>query len=93
MASIEAEANVVVLPHLPSEFLRERLGDHHEWTKEVRGDDPESVPAELIVAKNKLGPKGHIDCRFHLKRMRFYDAVPAGQVSMIDELAESEIRS
>ncbi len=69
---IEADANIVLMPFLPAEYLRERLGEDHDWTRELRGSDPESIPAEIIVGKYKMGSKGTIKCRFHLRRMRFY---------------------
>jgi replicative DNA helicase len=84
--AIEADANVVLLPFLPYEYLKERLGEEHEWSQEWKGTDLGMIKAMIRVGKNKLGPKGTVDCHFHTKRMVFFTPVPGRQPDLIDEM-------
>ena len=86
--AIEADANVILFPFVPSEFLRDKLGEDHQWTLQERGNQDGIVPAEIIIAKNKMGPKGKIECLFDQRSMRFF--VPE---KVSDKVGAKSIRS
>ena len=77
--SIEQDADVVIFIHRAVEFLRRSPPDekkdgkaYDDWLSDVISLENK---AELIVAKHRQGPTGHLKVFYDPQRTRFYDAV------------------
>lgn len=76
--ALEQDANVVIFPWVPVEFLRSQWGDQSQQFIDTMRQFPwlEHL-AYVIVDKNKDGDKGVIECRRDKQRMMFYTEAPS----------------
>jgi len=73
---VEQDANLILFPYNVIEAIRKR-----GWTEGNRAYDYEAAQnlqhgAErsfIIIAKNKIGPTGNVECLFNPRRMLFYN--------------------
>ena len=74
----EQDANLILFPFLKYEVLKERYGEFHKFTLAEKEKNQDGIlGAEIIVSKNKMGPKGIIQCKFDQRRMRFFSEAAA----------------
>jgi len=72
--AIEQEANLILFVWNILEAMRKRgtSKDDIDYRREASRVSVGSEPAFIVVAKNKLGETGEIECRWNPQRMMFY---------------------
>ncbi|MBU8934888.1 MAG: AAA family ATPase [candidate division Zixibacteria bacterium] len=73
---IEQEANIVLFPWIPLEFLKRRYGETSPKYKNALDPSRDDHAAYIVIAKNKEGETFLHKCRWHPKAMRFFEESP-----------------
>jgi replicative DNA helicase len=73
--SLEQDANVILLPHIPREILKDLYGEGSPaFDAAIRESNGQlEDQAFIVVAKNKDGSKGHVEVRFDYSTGTFKD--------------------
>lgn len=71
--ALEQDANVIIFPWVPYELCKKRFGEQSQRFADIQREVPGiETLAYMIVAKNKDGWTGTIECRNNPERMQFY---------------------
>jgi replicative DNA helicase len=71
--ALEQDANVILFPWIPLEFIRRRYGRNSEQYREKCPPEGTDPAAEVIIGKNKDGDTGEVECRWNAARTKFYN--------------------
>ena len=72
--ALEQDANVVLLPHIPREILKDLYGEGSPAFEATIQERPALAnQAFIVIAKNKDGEKGQVEVRFDYNRAMFKD--------------------
>lgn len=77
--ALEQDANVVLFPWVPEQVLKQRFGENSQNYVRTMQEKPHLQNlAQIIIAKNKDGETGTVECRRDVERMRFYSESKQG---------------
>jgi len=72
--ALEQDANIVLFPWVIYEVLKKKFGEQSMEFKKIINKHPEyETLTYILVAKNKDGETGVIECSRDIERMRFYN--------------------